>query len=252
MIEFNFRGKHAVVTGAGGGMGEEIAFRILKAGGSVTAMDLKPCPERLAAYKDNLVFAQGDITDAAFVNKTIDDTATRFNGIDFLANVAGVLWFGKDTSMLDMDLSIWDQVFDINLKSMVILARAVVPHIRKRDNGGAMVHFSTTQWYRGDRHPQDAYQASKAGVCALSKSLAMQLSADNIRSNAICPGMTLSPLQERWDTEEKKAAVAAAVPIGRIGTTSDMANTCLFLFSNEASYITGTEIIVDGGLLMNV
>ncbi len=252
MIDFDFRGKHAVVTGAGGGMGEQIAFQILKAGGSVTALDLKPCPQRLIGHDDNLVFARGDITDAAFVNKTIEETAVRFSGIDFLANVAGVLWFGKDASMLDMDMSVWDQVFDINLKSMVTLARAVVPHIRERDNGGALVHFSTTQWYRGDRHPQDAYQAAKAGVCALSKSLAMQLSADNIRSNAICPGMTLSPLQARWDSDDKKAAVAAAIPIGRIGTTADMANTCLFLFSDEASYITGTEIIVDGGLLMNV
>lgn len=217
-----------------------IAFRILKAGGGVTAMDLKPCPERLKQYESNLVFTQGDLTDAAFVEATIEQSAARFDGIDYLANVAGVLWFGKDASMLDMDMKVWDQVFDINLKSMVIMARAVVPHIRKRDHGGAMVHFSTTQRYRGDRHPQDAYQASKAGVCALSKSLAMQLSGNNIRSNAICPGMTLSPLQARCGTEEKKAAVANGVPIGRIGTTADMANTCLFLFSDEASYITGT------------
>jgi NAD(P)-dependent dehydrogenase (short-subunit alcohol dehydrogenase family) len=252
MIEFDFRGKHAVITGAGGGMGEQIAFQILKAGGNVTAIDLKPCPVRLSGFGGSLIYAQGDITDAAFVNNTIETTAERFEGIDFLANVAGVLWFEKDASMLDMDMSVWDQVFDINLKSMVIVARAVVPHIRAGKNGGALVHFSTTQWYRGDRHPQDAYQASKAGVCALSKSLAMQLAAENIRSNAICPGMTVSPLQARWDTEEKKAAVAAAIPIGRIATPRDMANTCLFLFSDEASYITGTEIIVDGGLLMNV
>jgi 3-oxoacyl-[acyl-carrier protein] reductase len=114
----------------------------------------------------------------------------------------------------------------------------------------AMVHVSTTQWFRGDPKPQDAYAASKAGVCALSKSLAMQLAAEGIRSNALVPGLTLSPLQARWDTEEKRAAAASYPPLGRLGTPEDMANAVLFLLSEAASYITGTELVVDGGLLM--
>ncbi|RWX59152.1 SDR family oxidoreductase, partial [Mesorhizobium sp. M2A.F.Ca.ET.039.01.1.1] len=168
------------------------------------------------------------------------------------ANVAGVLWFGRDKSALDMDLGVWDDVFNINLKSFVHTARAVVPHMRAGGRGGAMVHFSTIQWYRGDPNPQDAYQASKAGVCALSKSLAMQLASERIRSNAICPGMALTPLQARWDTEEKRAAVANYAPLGRIGTPQDMANAALFLLSDAASYITGIELAVDGGLLMRM
>ena len=151
-----------------------------------------------------------------------------------------------------MDLDVWDQVFNINLKSFVHTARAVVPHMRAGGRGGAMVHFSTIQWYRGDPKPQDAYQASKAGVCALSKSLAMQLAGDGIRSNSICPGMALTPLQARWDTEEKRAAVADYTPLGRIGTPQDMANAALFLLSDAASYITGIELAVDGGLLMRM
>ncbi len=252
MVVFDFTGRHAVVAGAGGGMGEQIALSLLEAGASVTAIDVKAKPASLASYDDRLTFAQGDLTDAGFVEEVVGAAGRERGGIDYLANVAGVLWFGRDKSALEMDLDVWDNVFNINLKSFVHTARAVVPHMRAGGRGGAMVHFSTIQWYRGDPNPQDAYQASKAGVCALSKSLAMQLAAERIRSNAICPGMALTPLQARWDTEEKRAAVAGYAPLGHIGTPQDMANAALFLLSDAASYITGIELAVDGGLLMRM
>ena len=148
-----------------------------------------------------------------------------------------------------MDLGVWDQVFAVNLKAMVHTARAAVPHMRKA-GGGAMVHFSTVQCLRGDAVPQDAYAASKAGVGAMSKSLAMQLAAENIRSNTIFPGMTLTPLQRRWDTRDKVAAVAAHVPMGRVADPQELANAALFLLSDGASYITGAELVVDGGVLL--
>ncbi|WP_095202293.1 SDR family NAD(P)-dependent oxidoreductase [Mesorhizobium carmichaelinearum] len=252
MIVYDFTGRHAVVAGAGGGMGEAIALALLEAGASVTAIDVKPVPTSLSKFGDRLTFAQGDLTDAAFVEQVVSAAGRKHGGIDYLANVAGVLWFGRDRSALEMDLDVWDQVFNINLKSFVHTARSVVPYMRSGGRGGAMVHFSTIQWYRGDPKPQDAYQASKAGVCALSKSLAMQLASEGIRSNAICPGMALTPLQARWDTEEKRAAVADYTPLGRIGTPQDMANAALFLLSDAASYITGIELAVDGGLLMRM
>ncbi|MEW5421633.1 SDR family NAD(P)-dependent oxidoreductase [Amorphus sp. 3PC139-8] len=251
MIQYDFNGRHAVVAGAGGGMGEAIARALAEAGATVTAIDLKPCPESLATLGDKVRYAQGDLTDQAFVERTISDAAQAHGRIDYLANVAGVLWFDRDKSALEMDLDVWDKVFEINLKSFVYTARAVVPHMRD-GKGGAMVHFSTIQWYRGDPNPQDAYQASKAGVCALSKSLAMQLAKDGIRSNAICPGMALTPLQARWDSDEILTAVANYSPLGRIGTSDDMANAALFLLSDAASYITGIELAVDGGLLMRM
>jgi len=114
-----------------------------------------------------------------------------------------------------------------------------------------MVHFSTIQWMRGDLKPQDAYQASKAAVSAVSRSLAMQLATDGIRSNCICPGPTLTPLQARWDTEEVRRQVADYVPLKRIGTAEDMANAALFLLSDGASFITGVDLVVDGGMLMH-
>lgn len=248
MITFDFTGKAAVVTGAGGGMGLAIAQKILAAGGAVLAIDVKERPADLEGG-DRMIYARGDLTDAAFVTESIDSAAAAFGRIDYLANVAGVLWFGRDASLLDMDLKVWDQVFDINLKSMVHTSRAVVPHLRKA-GAGAMVHFSTVQALRGDTAPQDAYATSKAGVSALSRSLAMQLAAGNIRSNTILPGLTLTPLQARWDDADKVAAVGAYVPMGRVGTADELANAALFLMSDVSSYITGIDLVVDGGVLL--
>jgi NAD(P)-dependent dehydrogenase (short-subunit alcohol dehydrogenase family) len=250
MVHYDFSGRNAVVTGAGSGMGEAIATALLDAGAAVTAIDLKPCPAAYERYDERLTYARGDLADAIFVQRTIETAFEQRGRLDYLANVAGVLWFDRDRSLLDMDLEVWDEVFRINLRSMVHTARAAVPLMRRTGPGGAMVHFSTIQWMRGDPVPQDAYQASKAGVCALSRSLAMQLAADGIRSNAICPGMTLTPLQTRWNTEDKRRAVAQSIPLMRIGTPGDMANATLFLLSDAAGYITGTEMIVDGGSLL--
>jgi NAD(P)-dependent dehydrogenase (short-subunit alcohol dehydrogenase family) len=248
MISFDFRGRAAVVTGAGGGMGLEISRQILAAGGSVAMIDLKPAPEGLPGV-DRCLYAQGNLTDEAFVQQTVAAAARQFGRIDYLANVAGVLWFGRDKSLLSMDLDIWDQVFDINLKTMVHTARAVVPHMRAA-GGGAMVHFSTVQCLRGDSVPQDAYAAAKAGVGAISKSLAMQLAAENIRSNTIFPGLTLTPMQQRWDTPDKVDAVGKHIPMGRVGKPEELARAALFLLSDGASYITGVDLIVDGGILL--
>lgn len=248
MLSFDFRGRVAVVTGAAGGMGLEISRQILGAGGAVVMIDMKGAPQDVAGA-ERCLYAQGNLTDEDFVRRTVEEAARRFGRIDYLANVAGVLWFGRDQSLLSMDLDVWDQVFDINLKSMVHTARAVVPHMRAA-GGGAMVHFSTVQCLRGDATPQDAYSASKAGVGAVSKSLAMQLASAGIRSNTIFPGLTLTPMQNRWDSPEKIAEVGRYVPMGRVGTPQELAQAALFLLSDGASYITGVDLVVDGGILL--
>lgn len=245
----SFVDKVAFVTGAGGGMGYRIACDLIDAGARVLMLDIKPKPGDIPGNTEQSLFVQADLTDEAAVAAVVERAKDTFGGIDYLANVAGALWFNRDKSALEIDLDVWDQVMAINLKSMVHTSRHVVPLMRKR-GGGAMVHFSSTQCLRGDASPQDAYQAAKAGVVAFSKSLAIQLAGDNIRSNVIFPGPSESPMQDRWqDNPEARAATAGAIPLGRVGTIEDMSNACLFLLSDRASFITGTELLVDGGLL---
>jgi len=211
--------------------------------------DIKPKPDEIPGSAEQSLYVQADLTDDPAVSTAVEKAVSLFGGIDYLANVAGALWFDRDKSALEMDLDVWDQVMAINLKSMVHTARHIVPHMRKR-GGGAMVHFSSTQCLRGDAAPQDAYQAAKAGVVAFSKSLAIQLAGDGIRSNVIYPGPSESPMQDRWQANpDARVATAKAIPLGRVGTVEDMSNACLFLLSDKASFITGTELLVDGGLL---
>jgi 3-oxoacyl-[acyl-carrier protein] reductase len=243
----SFEGKTAVVTGAGGGMGLNAARDLLAAGADVTLIDLKERPEGLDDGPGRALYLQGDVGDDGFVGQSIEQTFARTRRFDYLVNAAGVLWFGRDKSMVETELEVWDEVLRINLRSMVHTARHAVP-LMKRSGGGAMVHVASIQALRGDGKPQDAYQASKAAIIALSKSLAIQFAADSIRSNVLLPGGTDSPMQARWDRDPAmKQAAAAAVPLGRVGTTQDMANAILFLLSDKASFITATELIVDGG-----
>ncbi len=245
----DFSTRTAFVTGAAGGMGLAISNDLIAQGANVVMSDVRDKPENVSTGPGNHIFVQADLANEQSVAGAVAAGVSAFGGIDLLANVAGVLLFEEDGSALDMDLDVWDRVLTINLKSMVHTARHITP-LMKEAGSGAMVHFSTIQCLRGDAAPQDAYQASKAGVIALSKSLAIQLAPDNIRSNTICPGPTVSPMQARWDNDPGAIAnLSSAVPLGRPGSVEDMANACLFLLSDKASFITGTELVVDGGIM---
>jgi 3-oxoacyl-[acyl-carrier protein] reductase len=238
-----FAGRAAVVTGAGGGMGLQIARDLLAAGARVTGLDVKDRPGEL----EGAAYAQGDVSDERFVAGAIGAAFAESGRLDYLVNAAGVLWFGRDRSLLDIDLDVWNRVIAINLTGCMLTARHAIP-LMQRTGGGALVHFSSTQCLRGDDRPQDAYQVAKAGILALSKSIAIQFAAGKIRSNVILPGATESPMQARWENDpELKRRTAAGMPLGRVGTTADMASACLFLLSDAASFITGTELLVDGG-----
>ncbi len=241
----DFAARTAVVTGAGGGMGLEIARELIAAGAKVAGLDVKERPAEL----DAALYARGDVSDDGFVGEAIGRAFTVTGRLDYLVNAAGILLFSDDQSLVGIELATWNRVLRVNLTGCMLSARHAIPCMEK-SGGGAIVHFSSIQCLRGDDKPQDAYQVAKAGILALSKSIAIQFAPRKIRSNVILPGPTESPMQARWQADPAmKHRTAAAVPLGRVGTTRDMAAACLFLLSDQAAYITGTELIVDGGLM---
>ncbi len=243
----SFSGKVAIVAGAGGGMGLNIANDLIGAGAQVALLDLKERPDDIAGGPGDCTYHQGDATDEAFVKGVVTETVAAHGRLDYLVNTTGVLWFDRDRSLVDMDMDVWDRVLAINLKSHALTARHAIPAMIE-SGGGAMVHISSLDALRGDDKPQDAYGASKAAVIRLSKSIAIQFAHQGIRSNTILPGPVVSPMQARWEGKDKVlAAIADHVPLGRIGATQDIADACLFLLSDKASFITGTELVVDGG-----
>ncbi len=246
-LAVHFKGTSALVCGAGGGVGLATANQLLATGIDVALADIKDQPADIANGPGQATYYQGDLSDEAFVSQLAADVAAAQGGIDYLVNTTGVLWFDRDRSVLEMDMDTWDRVFQINLKSFALSVRHVAAHMRAR-GGGAMVHIASIDALRGDGKPQDAYGAAKAGVIRLSKSLAIQLAPDAIRSNTILPGPVSSPMQTRWaDDPQALAALSAQIPLGRVGSAEDIAGACLFLLSDAAAFITGTELIVDGG-----
>ena len=246
-MKLNFKGKFAIVTGASGGMGLQTVNKLQHAGLKVLMLDIKEPPKRYLQNK-KIDFAKIDVTDFAELKKIINIYYKKNKSIDYLINTTGVLWFNKDVSVTNINFDIWDKVFEINLKSMAYLAKLVIPKMKK-NKFGSMVHISSVDALSGDDKPQDAYGSSKAAMIRLSKSLAIQFASYNIRSNIILPGPVETPMQDRWKKNPKaRKQLSKIIPLQRIGNPQDVANTILFLLSNEGSYITGTEITVDGGI----
>ena len=244
----NFKGKSAVVTGASGGMGLEISKTLSENGILVLMIDIKAPEKSFLEKNQNCIFKKADVRNLKSLKSKIDLFYKKNKRIDYLINTTGVLWFNKDVSAIDIKPMIWDEVFEINLKSMMYLSKIIVP-LMKKNKFGSMVHISSIDALSGDDKPQDAYGASKAAMIRLSKSLAIQFASHNIRSNIILPGPIETGMQIRWKKNPKaKKNLEKFIPLNRVGRPSDISNTCVFLLSDEANYITGTEIVVDGGL----
>jgi len=247
-MKLSFRGKSAIVTGASGGMGLEVSKKLSENNIHVLMLDLKSPSKEFLLKNKNCHFKKVDVTSFKKIKSFIDGFYKDRKSIDYLINTTGVLWFNKDVSAVDINSDIWDKVFKINLKSMMYLSKIIVP-LMKKNKFGSMVHISSIDALSGDDKPQDAYGASKAAMIRLSKSFAIQFASDNIRSNIILPGPIETGMQIRWKKNPKaKKSLEKIIPLSRIGKPSDIANTSVFLLSDQANYITGTEIIVDGGL----
>ena len=247
-MKLSFKGKTAIVTGASGGMGLEVSKKLSENNIHVLMLDLQS-PSRVFLLKNkNCHFKKVDVTNFKKMKKFIDDFYKKQKSIDYLINTTGVLWFNKDVSAVDINSDIWDQVFKINLKSMMYLSKIIVP-LMKKNKFGSMIHISSIDALSGDDKPQDAYGASKAAMIRLSKSFAVQFASYNIRSNVILPGPIETGMQIRWKKNPKtKKKLEKFIPLNRVGRPQDISNASIFLLSDQADYITGTEIIVDGGL----
>ena len=240
-----FKGKVAVVTGGSGGIGLDVSKKLAKLKIKVLILDInKP---NISKNKF-IYFEKVDLSNENEINQAINKFIKKEKRIDYIVNAAGVLWFDKDLGLEKIKNDIWDKVFTINLKSMLIVIKKILPNMKK-NKFGSIVNISSIDALSGDDKPQEAYGASKAAMIRLSKSIAIQYANKNIRSNSILPGPVDTPMQKRWKKNPNaKKNLTKIIPLQRVGKPENIADTVLFLLSEQSCFITGTEIIVDGGL----
>ena len=240
-----FKGKVAVVTGGSGGIGLDVSKKLAKLKIKVLILDInKP---NISKNKF-IYFEKVDLSNENEINQAINKFIKKEKRIDYIVNAAGVLWFDKDIGLEKIKNDIWDKVFTINLKSMLIVIKKILPNMKK-NKFGSIVNISSIDALSGDDKPQEAYGTSKAAMIRLSKSIAIQYASKNIRSNSILPGPIETPMQKRWKKNPNaKKNLTKIIPLQRVGKPENIADTVLFLLSEQSCFITGTEIIVDGGL----
>jgi NAD(P)-dependent dehydrogenase (short-subunit alcohol dehydrogenase family) len=244
--------KVALITGASGGMGREACALFAGEGARIAALDvdasgLDTTASIVREAGGDIETFVADVADERQVRDAIEAAAGRFGALHVLYNNAGVLWRDRDLGVLETDEAVWDRVMAINLKGMVWVCKHGVPKLIEA-GGGAIVNIGSTSALLGDTVPQDAYTASKGAVISLTRSLAVQLAPHRIRANCIHPGFVDTPMQTvRTSDPAWVEAAVASIPLGRLGTPGDVAYTALFLASDEAAYITGVDLVVDGG-----
>ena len=246
-MKLNFSGRTALITGGSGGIGLSIVKKLIKNKIKVIILDINT-PSKKILLNKFVEFIKIDLSDYKNLQLCLTEIKKKYKKIEYVINAAGVLWFDKDVSLEKIEINTWDKVFSINLNSIVIVLQNILPQMKK-NKFGSIVHISSIDALSGDNKPQDAYGSSKAALLRLSKSISIQFANKNIRSNSILPGPVETPMQERWKKNpESKKNLSKVIPLRRVGKPSDIANSTMFLLSDESSFITGTELIVDGGL----
>jgi NAD(P)-dependent dehydrogenase (short-subunit alcohol dehydrogenase family) len=257
-----FAGRIALVTGAGSvgpgwGNGRAIAFGLAREGAMVIGLDRDPAAmeetaARIAEAGGRFEALTCDVTDGAAIARLVGDVAARHGRIDVLVNNVGGSAAGGPVEMAE---EVWDRQIAHNLKSVFLMLKHVLP-VMERQGGGAVVNLASTSGIRWTGAAQVAYAASKAGVIQLSRVVAVQYAAKGIRVNTVVPGQMHTPMVEArlaqqragGDVEALLAQRLARIPLGFAGDGRDTAAAVLFLASDEARFITGTELIVDGGM----
>jgi len=242
-------GKVALITGGARGIGKEIAFLFLKEGAKVAIFDindedLKITEDEAKSKGYELLSLKTDVTNVEDIKKGIDIILDRYKKIDILVNNAGITC---DKVFLRMTESDWDKVLNVNLKAAFLVSREVLKSMIKQKYG-KIINISSIIGLVGNPG-QANYSASKAGLLGLTKTLAKEFASRNIMVNAICPGFIQTQMTEKLP-QEVKEKMFSQIPLKRFGTPQDIAKACLFLASSDSDYITGQEIIVDGGLTL--
>ncbi|MGB3482866.1 MAG: SDR family oxidoreductase [Mycobacterium sp.] len=232
----------ALVTGAAGGIGAAVVARLSADGVHVIATDVAETVTGLAPNTDYVPFDLLDGDPDSLL------AAVPGGALDYLVNAAGVALFDRDGSVLDSDDSVWELTLGVNLHGLRRLTAAAVPYLRT-GRGKSIVNVASIAGLRNMDSPLDAYQVSKAAVVSLTRSLALQLAPEGIRANSVCPGAILTPMIEPLYLENpsRRTNMEQRTPLGRMGFPEDITNAIRFLLSPEASFITATELVVDGG-----
>jgi len=241
------QGKSALVTGGASGFGAAIAETFAREGAKVTILDLNGDGAASVAEQIGGASVQGDVTKAADINAAVATAQDHGGALDIVVNNAG--WTHRNKPMLDVTEEEYDRLYDINVRSIFHMSRAVVP-IMRTQGAGVILNIGSTAGIR-PRPGLTWYNSTKGAVNLLSKSMAVELAPDGIRVNCVAPVIGATALLESFmglpDTPENRAKFIATIPMGRMSEPQDIANACLYLASDEAEFITGTVLEVDGG-----
>ncbi len=248
-----FQGKVVLITGAGVGIGRAAAIGFAGEGARVAVNSLTPANgmETLRLLKEaggQGIYIQGDVSRDAEARRLVEETVKAYGRLNILVNNAGIVIPGRVDNMSEED---WDRTIAVNLKGVFLVSRHAIPEMRKI-GGGVIVHNASIAAIKGVKD-RGAYSASKGGVWALTKAMAADYLSENIRVNCVCPGTTYTPSLERRiqafpDPEKARIDFVARQPMGRLGKEEEIATAILFAASDEAAFMNGATIAIDGGM----
>ena len=245
-------GKIAVISGAASRRGIGLATaKLFAAHGARVAileLDLNAAHEAAASLGDGHLGLRCDVTDSEACNSSIAKVIDQFGGIDVLVNNAGIT---EPVKTLDIDSRGWQRIIDVNLKGVLLLSQAVIPHMRSRRGGSIACMSSVSAQRGGGIFGGPHYSAAKAGVLGLAKAMAREFGPDGIRVNCVTPGLVETDITGDKLTPEMKSDIIKGIPLGRLGAATDVANIYLFLASDLSAYVTGAVIDVNGGMLIH-